>query len=309
MAEKINIEIEQIASYEGHTGSVFALALSRDEKMAFTSGDDGIIAQWNIQESDPDAIALLRSDRAVYSLAHSEKRQMLFAGSSDGTLYVYDFSKKELTQTYRKTPESIYHLHLQGDRLWICQGGGFLTCLDITNGKELFFARLSSKNLRIMIAGLKENQAFIGCSDNFIYELDLGTGKVSHKWEAHDNSVFSLMIHPDGKYLLSGSRDAHFNVWDLQNDYRQIKHIPAHNFTINYFALAPDGNHFLTASRDKTIKLWDAYDFKLLKVIDFMRNLGHLHSVNKIFWLKSDNSFISCGDDRKVLRWKLTQKS
>lgn len=306
---KKKIEVNQINSYKGHTGSVFAMTVDGEEKYLYTSGDDGIIAQWDLQVDEPDAVALLRSDRAVYSLAFSDQRQLLCAGSSDGTLYVYDLAQKKLIQNYRKTPESIYHLHLDGDKLWICQGGGFLSCLDITNGTEHYFGRLSSENLRIMIPGLDGKPAFIGASDNFIYEIDLASGKLLDKWEAHENSIFSLLLHPDGKYLLSGSRDAHFNVWDMQDGKQLVKRVPAHNFTINFFALSPDGSYFLTSSRDKTIKLWDAYDFSLLKVIDFLRHMGHSHSVNKIFWLKSDNSFISCGDDRKVLRWKLDMEA
>ncbi|MCI4669629.1 MAG: PQQ-binding-like beta-propeller repeat protein [Bacteroidia bacterium] len=306
MSGKKHIQVEQIASYKGHTGSVFALAHDREESFLYSSGDDGIIAQWDLSQESPDAVALLRSDRAVYSLAISEDGGLLFAGSSDGTLYVYDLIDKKLLQTVRKTADSIYHLHSEGDFIWICQGGGFLTCMDTRNGKEHFFGRLTEENLRIMIPALNEGRYYIGASDNYIYEFDSLQGKILNKWSAHNNSVFSLLLHPDGKYLLSGSRDAHFNVWDLQNSHSQIRSVPAHNFTINYFALSPDGNYFLTASRDKTIKLWDAYDFSLLKVIDFLRNQAHTHSVNKIFWLKSDNSFISCGDDRKILRWKLT---
>ncbi|MEO0894774.1 MAG: WD40 repeat domain-containing protein [Bacteroidota bacterium] len=304
MARKVNVQVSRIRAYEGHTGSVFSLAVDEEEKYMYTSGDDGIVARWNLRGDDADATGILRSDRAVYSLTVSSKYQLLFAGSSDGTLYIQDLEKKQLVRTYRKVTGAIYHLLIAGDLLWICQAEGFLTAINMTNGKEEFFGRLSEQNLRIMIPALGEGQFFIGSSDHQIYLFDFPQRTVIQNWSAHENSVFSLLIHPDGKYLLSGSRDAHFNVWDLQNEREQIKHIPAHNFTVNYFALSPDGHHFVTASRDKTIKLWDAYDFSLLKVVDKARHQGHTHSVNKVIWLKHDNSLISTGDDRQVLRWK-----
>ncbi len=305
MASSPNIHIEKIASYEGHTGSVFAMAVDELEEFAYTSGDDGIVARWDLKAENQDATALLRADRAVYSLCLSAKHRRLFAGSSDGTLYVYDLGTKQLLQTYRKTSEAIYHMEVHGDRLWICQGKGFLSAWHIEKEEEVFFARLSQEHLRIMIPGLQASQSYIGASDNYIYLLDREAGKLLDKWEAHDNSVFGLLLHPDNKYLISGSRDAHFNVWDLQNGRDRIRHIPAHNFTINFFALSPDGHYFITASRDKTLKVWDAYDFSLLKVIDYPRDQAHMHSVNKVFWLKKDHSILSCGDDRQVLRWKL----
>ncbi|MEO1450603.1 MAG: WD40 repeat domain-containing protein, partial [Bacteroidota bacterium] len=94
--------------------------------------------------------------------------------------------------------------------------------------------------------------------------------------------------------------------WRLDTPPVREMHIPAHNFTLNHFAYSPDKQYLLTVSRDKTIKLWQASDLKLLKVIDYARNEGHRHSVNKIKWLRADNSVISCGDDRQLFRWKIS---
>jgi len=126
------------------------------------------------------------------------------------------------------------------------------------------------------------------------------------RWQAHDNSVFSLQYVEENSLLLSGGRDAHLNIWDLKANHSLVQSLPAHNYTINAFALSPSGDYFATASRDKTLKIWDTHSFQLLKVVDFARNLAHTHSVNRICWLKSDNSLISCSDDRRIIRWQVT---
>ena len=61
-----------------------------------------------------------------------------------------------------------------------------------------------------------------------------------------------------------------------------------------------------TASRDKTMKIWDANNFKLLKVIDTVRNGGHINSVNTLRWSKYNNWLISGSDDRSIIIWEIT---
>ncbi|MEL6853096.1 MAG: WD40 repeat domain-containing protein, partial [Bacteroidota bacterium] len=135
--------------------------------------------------------------------------------------------------------------------------------------------------------------------------MDAASGEIQRKWLAHDPSVFCLAMHQDGRYLLSGGRDAQIKVWDIKQDFRESKRIAAHMYTVNDLAIFQGGDFFASASRDKTIKLWDAYAFDLQKVIDHERNESHTHSVNRIKCLITDNSLISCSDDRMLMRWKV----
>jgi WD40 repeat protein len=127
-----------------------------------------------------------------------------------------------------------------------------------------------------------------------------------HRWEAHRNSVFSLCLSPCGKYLLSGSRDAHLSVWLVEENYRHLHSQPAHLFTINHIVYSPDTSFFATAGRDKHVKIWDAANFKLLKVIDKEKFDGHVNSVNRLLW--NEHYLISCSDDRSLKVWKICKK-
>jgi WD40 repeat protein len=171
---------------------------------------------------------------------------------------------------------------------------------------ERGYARIGQDHLRSLASTSNGAHWLIGSSDHHIYAFNRQTGQVDQQWLAHDNSVFALQLHQAGHYLLSGGRDAYLNVWDQQQQFKLIKRIPAHNFTINDIAMHPSGDFFVTASRDKTIKVWDAYQFELLKVIDHARYDGHIHSVNRLLWLSQDNSLLSCSDDRRLLRWRIT---
>ena len=79
---------------------------------------------------------------------------------------------------------------------------------------------------------------------------------------------------------------------------------PAHWFTINAIAFHPNGQFFATASRDKTIKIWDANTFELLKVLEVIRDKGHVNSVNALLWHPYQELLLSAGDDRSIIIWE-----
>lgn len=301
------ITVEKIREYTGHKGSLFALYLHENNHTFYTAGDDGIVVQWDLNKPEDVGKGIVQVNRAVYSLIVEPDSNHIWVGTSDGTLLMVDTVSKETIHQNRKVPQAIYRLHHDrvSKRMWVLQGGGFLQILDTLTFESIFLGRLSEQHLRSICEDPLEDNMFIGVSDNRILIIDKKSIKVKDHWQAHENSVFSLAVHKEGKYLLSGGRDAHLNSWDLQRRYKLIRSLPAHYFTVNDIDITVDGSHIATASRDKTIKLWDAYTLDLLKVIDFQRNDGHKHSVNKLKWLKSDNSLISCGDDRRIIHWKV----
>ena len=280
------------------------MALSDDEHHLFTAGDDGIVAQWDLHSDENHAKAILQTDRGIYALAVLPQNRIA-VGNSGGLIYIVDLKDQTVVKTLQQSESAIFGLEIIEDHLWILHGNGFLSVLRLSDFSQVFYRQMGHNHLRSIIYSPINKQVYIGSSDYHIYVINPQNFSIQSMWKAHENSVFSLAILREGQYLLSGGRDAYLNIWDLKDNHQFMQKIPAHNFTINDIALSPQGNHFATAGRDKTIKIWDAYQFNLLKVIDFARNTAHTHSVNKIKWLKSDNSLISCSDDRRIIRWQI----
>jgi len=307
MDTKRGVHIEKTHEYTGHKGSIFALAIHDQDQVLYTSGDDGIVARWHLAAQSDEGEGILRIGRAVYALLIVPNHRLLVVGSSDGTVYFVDTLDKKILHTHRKTTDAVYHLHYDEESacVWILQGAGFLSIVDVKAFEEKFHHRLVTEHLRSLVVDSDRGFVYIGTSNNLILVLSRTADKILQHWEAHQNSVFSLSLHKSGRYLLSGSRDAHLNIWDLQQSFKLIKRIPAHNYTINAIVMAPHEDIFVTGSRDKTLKVWDSYSFELLKVIDAKRNEAHIHSVNRLGWIKYDNSLVSCSDDRRIMRWRI----
>ncbi len=303
----MGINIQKTEEYTGHRGSIFSLFVDEVNQQFFTSGDDGIVVKWKLTDGGNEGEGIIQVGRAVYSLCLIPHLSHLWIGTSSGILHVVDVTSRKSIHQDHHIPAPIYQIHYDPsfNRVWILYGSGYMRVLVADSFQEIRQLRLSDQHLRSICLIPNQELIYIGASDHHIYVLEQEQIHPVHKWKAHENSVFSLNVHKEGKYLISGGRDAHLNSWDLNQQHQLIKSIPAHNFTINDIEITWDGSYFATASRDKTIKIWDAYNLTLLKVINFEKNQGHKHSVNKLKWLRSDNCLISCSDDRRIIKWKV----
>jgi WD40 repeat protein len=299
--------IHKIQEYAGHAGSLYGIAIDVGGNRLFTAGDDGLVVQWQIATAQQDGIALMRSARAIYALLYIPEKNMLVAGTSDGMVYIMDTVLGKNIETYRADTQPVYGLHydVASEQLVILHSQGAISLYSLQDFRVNATIVVANAHLRSLCTlPTAPQQLLIGTSENTILAFDIRARKTLHHWTAHENSVFALMAHPTGAYLLSGGRDAHLCVWDMQQNWAAIARIPAHNFTINDIAFAPNAALFATASRDKTIKIWDSQTFQLLKVIDHARNAGHTHSVNRLRFLP-DGSLLSLGDDRRIIRWQI----
>ena len=116
-----------------------------------------------------------------------------------------------------------------------------------------------------------------------------------------------IQFFEEKNQLVSGGRDARLCFWDLESDPILLKReIPAHLFTINHAVFCPGPTGWLvTASRDRTLKIWDPASGALLKVVDTLRNGGHIRSVNRLLTLPGGH-LVSAGDDRQGIVWRVS---
>ncbi|MEQ8626742.1 caspase family protein [Ekhidna sp.] len=72
--------------------------------------------------------------------------------------------------------------------------------------------------------------------------------------KGHGEAVKSARFTPDGKYLISASRDKTIKIWDALSG-KEIRSLFGHNHTVNGFSLY--GNTLASSSADGTAGVWD----------------------------------------------------
>ncbi|WP_199247732.1 WD40 repeat domain-containing protein [[Phormidium] sp. ETS-05] len=110
------------------------------------------------------------------------------------------------------------------------------------------------------------------------------------------NAIFSAVVTPDGKRVVSGAGDSTVFVWDLQRG-QKLYRLEGHGRWVNAVAVTPDGKRAISASADTTLKVWDIEAGKKLRTLE-----GHTREVNGVVAV-SDTVVISGSDDGVVKVW------
>ena len=303
------LEVTKTATLTGHRDCVYTLERSGKDNIFYSAGGDGFVVAWNLKDPENgDLIA--NAEKSVYALKYLADKDLLVIGQNFKGLQIVAPEAKKLVQTVALPPVAIFDMiYSEKDQLlYAGLADGTLVMLETVGFTVKKVMKLSDKSLRCLALNGERNELAAGYSDHSIRIFDAQTLKLKQQVDAHANSVFTLAYTPDGKFLLSGSRDAHLCIWDPEKNYEEHLSIIAHLFTINHITFSPCGKYIATCSMDKSVKVWDANTFKLLKVIDKARHAGHGTSVNKLFWSAHENALVSCSDDRTISVWDIKVK-
>ena len=300
------IKVSKVAQLTGHNASVFALSAGKDVGHFRSGGGEGWVAEWNL--NDPETGRLItKVDTQIFSLCPLHPDNRLVVGNMNGGAHWIDLDYPDFTKNILHHRKGIYGiLHIE-NFVFTIGGDGVLTKWDSLTAKTLESIQLSNQSLRCLAYSAQRQEIAVGASDHALYFLDASSLVLKKRIDnAHQNSVFAIAYHPNNQHLLTGGRDAHLTIWRLDH-YQKINTQPAHWFTINDLVFHPKGHLFATASRDKTIKIWDAYTFELLKVLDTIRDGGHVNSVNALYWSAFSDYLISGSDDRSIIIWQIEE--
>jgi WD40 repeat protein len=300
----LKVDVQKLHTLTGHRDSVYTLQGSSSEGLVFSGSGDGMVVMWDL--ANPESGQLIaKLPNSVYALHHHPESDLLIAGHNYEGIHVLDWQNKKEIGSLKLTEAAIFDIQSDGPNLLVATGEGKLIKVDAKSLIVTKQVKSSEKSARTIAISKTRSEIAVGYSDFKIRVFDLENLEIKYEWTAHANSVFTVRYTPDGKSLISGSRDARLKVWDAEAGYLQAAEIVAHLYAINHLDFSPNGKHFVTCSMDKSIKVWDAEKLKLLKVIDRARHAGHGTSVNKVLWTKYQNQLLSASDDRTISVWNL----
>ncbi len=306
MATKV--EVQKISTLTGHRDCVYTLERSGEAHVVFSAAGDGMVVAWDL--NDPENGELMaKVSTSVYALRYVPERNLLLIGQNQEGLQVINLQDKAILKSVPLPKVAIFDILYLADlqKVFVAMGNGAVCVLSGETFELQTIIQKSEQSARSLAYNPHTQELAVGYSDNTVRVFDAESLALKHELASHTNSVFTVAYSPDGKLLLTGSRDAHLRVWEVEQGYKERGYTIAHMYTINHITYSPDGLFFASCSMDKSIKIWDAQTFKLLKVIDKVRNASHGTSVNKLFWSAHQNQLVSCSDDRTISVWDIKQ--
>lgn len=156
----------------------------------------------------------------------------------------------------------------------------------------------------------------------------------------HNETVYTLAISPDKKYLASGGIDRKIIIWDITSG-KQLYSLTEHTLAVLSLAFSPDGKYLASGSADGSVKIWDIVrgikledislqpkgvtcvifspDSKLLAITGTSKTIniwdidakkvkytftGYKATVEKIVFSPDGKSLVSFGQDYSMVVWE-----
>lgn len=297
--------VKHTGDLSGHRGAVYALCRAVQSDVFYSSGGDGWIVAWPASGQVSDGSLIAQTDAGIFCMALQPDEKYLVAGDINGHMYWINLEEQKIAGRVAWHSRSVFALEFTPYGLLSAAGDGILCLWDPVSRLPLMSVQLSAQGLRCLAFDPESERVYVGASDNAVYVWNIATWRLEQTISrAHENSVFSLLLTSGGR-LLSGGRDAHLCAWHTSS-MQNIQRLPAHWFTVNNIISMEDTPYLATASRDKSIRIWQRETLEPVLTLNAMKG-GHVNSVNSMLWLSDRNTLISCGDDRLIRLWSVSE--
>jgi WD40 repeat protein len=109
--------------------------------------------------------------------------------------------------------------------------------------------------------------------------------------------VFSVMISPDGRRIVSGSAGGTVRLWDAGTGVAICDPFLGHSDAVRSVAFSPDDHRIVSGSDDKTVRVWDVDTGTAISAT----LVGHSRSVMSVVF-SPDGRYIASGSEDSTVR-------
>jgi sugar lactone lactonase YvrE len=113
---------------------------------------------------------------------------------------------------------------------------------------------------------------------------------------SHSSAIWAVAFSPDGKSVISGSRDSKIKLWSAESGDLLKTFLPQRSAIS--VAFSPDGNIIATGSESGKITLLDVASTDIIRVIE-----GHADWVRALSFSPDGNTIVSASEDKMVRLW------
>lgn len=289
---RIAVPAESLLTYP-HLHSVVDLSFSADGRWLVTANSDKLVQLWDA--SLATVLMVLSQDRSVEAVALSADRSRLAVAAAK-RIRLWDPNTRDALQLSFEHGETVKDLEFQpggellvaGSRDGLVRGWG--------PGGEPAFEWPAEIKLRVLAVSPDGATIAAGGEGGEIRVWDVTERALRRLPFEHSKDVLSLQFSPDGKLLLSSSKDGTARLWRLSDGERLLS--LAHEKEVAAARFSPDGRWIATASR-RVVTIWEAASGSALLRRSFSAELRALE------WSPDGRWIAVGGRQRRVERWSL----
>lgn len=303
----LNLDVSGLlgAVLHGQNSGVYSVAVSPDDRVLASGGENGSIWLWNLAARQLLASPLQGHEQAVQALIFSPDGALLASGDGAGVIRLWDAASLQPVGDPIDAPGDVVialSFTADGKTLRSVSDQGTQSSWDVASrrptGAEIALAGAADNGLAYSTGG-----ALLVAKDGVTLTVQsaldgqpLGPAMVGHTASIHDAEW-----SPDGRLLASAGFDGIVNVWDVATGQPLYSPLRGHDGRVLAVAWSPDGSLLASGGTDSRIMLWNAATGARVG----LPLLGHGNWVRALRWTSDGRTLISGDADGKVILWNM----
>jgi WD40 repeat protein/serine/threonine protein kinase len=250
------------APLTGHEGGVEDLKFSPDGSRLVSSGDDGTIRLWPVEDGFIGAGTIVaRFDDVIWGVAFDPPGRKIVSVSEDGSVRLWDATTAEQIgpPLMQRTGDFLsVAFSPDGEGLLVGTGEGQIWSWDLAAGKPLMPPILGAHSSDVweLVFSPSGDRIATASSDGTSALLTYPDGKVLGHAFAPEDGIQAVEALPDGSGLVGGGSDGRVRVWDFHQGATVAVSAVGHDRPITEIALSADGHLMATLGGDQVARLW-----------------------------------------------------
>ncbi len=285
--------------FRGHKDIVRGVALSTDEKMFYSTGDDGRLLAWSLTDPHGKPVSLNTGGLSKNGIRTvSTYKKAVIAGTSDGVILFWDNTDASIPPKSVPGHTGIINKVVMISQTLAASAGsdGFFKVWDLNSMMQpVFLLQLNSPVKDISVSGNGEKLAIADQNGN-IKIFSVTNLKENPIVLNTKKSVQAIALNSYGDVLLTGDNSGMINLFHLTGIARSPLEFLDHHSAISSLKFSHDNKTFSSASYDHTVRIWNPDDPKQNPIIIS----GHDSWVMDLAFTSDGNRLISASNDKTV---------
>lgn len=240
-------------SWRAHQGEVTGIALLQRKKHIVSGGYDGAIRRWSLTGA---LLEQRQTDSPITHLTIDESQQLILTGHRNGKVNRWQLEGFEQIDQRSHHQSWVRAVAIAPEPGRFASAGADGTVWYWQGDKKAH--RLASPNSDIRtLLFVPDGQRLLGGAWFDLYRWDLASDQLTRLQTEHGGIINDIRLHPDGKSLVSISRQTDSAVLRLDlTSGKTLEYFQPHKLCGASVAISRDGQYLASTSDDASVMIW-----------------------------------------------------
>ena len=243
----------------GHEGAVKSLAFLPNRNIFYSSGADGDILRWDLNQPSSKPQLVSHNNSLNRSLAISSTGRWLACGTGTSIIQLFNLNQPN-------TPPELIEAHqgavvdlefVEGKDILISTGSDrAIINWNLLSGDKKTIVTHSSR-IRTIALSKDGNYVYGGTEDGQLIRWTISNGESRLILDNKEQGINAITLNSTGSRIAIGDKSGNIIIIDPATS-KKLAQIKGHTARIQDIAYSPDNTQLATSSYDGTIRIWNA---------------------------------------------------